>query len=70
MIAGQFAPAFTVHGAVKDTGLIAAAMRETGTDAALMDAVVRQFRKAAGAGHGEQDMAAVFHAFTAAQQRE
>jgi 3-hydroxyisobutyrate dehydrogenase len=63
MIAGQFAPAFTVHGAVKDTGLIADAMRETGTDAALMDTVRGQFRKAADSGHGEHDMAAVFHAF-------
>jgi len=70
MIAGQFPPAFTVHGAVKDTGLIAAAMREAGTDAALMDAVARQFRKAADSGRGEQDMAAVFHAFTAAEPRE
>ena len=63
MIAGEFPPAFTVHGAIKDTGLIADAMRETGTDAALMDAVRQQFRKAAESGHGEQDMAAVFHAF-------
>ena len=63
MIAGQFPPAFAVDGAVKDTGLIAAAMRETGTDAALMDAVAQQFRKAADFGHGGEDMAAVFHAF-------
>jgi 3-hydroxyisobutyrate dehydrogenase len=41
MIAGQFPPAFTLDGAVKDTGLIAAAMRETGTDATLMDAVAQ-----------------------------
>ena len=63
MIAGEFPPAFTVHGAVKDTGLIAAAMRETGTDTTLMDAVAQQFRQAAGSGHSEQDMAAVVHAF-------
>ncbi|HEY6297942.1 MAG TPA: NAD(P)-dependent oxidoreductase [Streptosporangiaceae bacterium] len=63
MIAGEFPPAFTVHGAVKDTGLIAAALRETGTDAALMDAVAGQFRRAADSGHGGQDMAAVFRAF-------
>jgi len=63
MIAGQFPPSFTVDGAVKDTGLIAAAMRESGTDAALMDAVARQFRKAADGGHGEEDMAAVYRAF-------
>jgi len=41
MIAGEFPPSFTVDGAVKDTGLIAAAMRQTGTDATLMDAVAR-----------------------------
>jgi 3-hydroxyisobutyrate dehydrogenase len=63
MIAGQFPPAFTLDGAVKDTGLIAAAMRETGTDAALMEAVAQQFRKAADGGHGAEDMAAVLHAF-------
>lgn len=63
MIAGRFPPAFTVDGAVKDTGLIAAAMRETGTDATLMDAVAHQFRKAADGGHGEEDMAAVYRAF-------
>ena len=63
MIAGQFPPAFTVYGAIKDSGLIADAMREAGTDAALMDAVNQQFRKAAGSGHGDQDMAAVYHAF-------
>jgi 3-hydroxyisobutyrate dehydrogenase len=63
MIAGEFPPSFTVDGAVKDTGLIAAAMRESGTDATLMDAVARQFGKAADSGHGEKDMAAVVHAF-------
>jgi 3-hydroxyisobutyrate dehydrogenase len=63
MIAEHFPPAFTVHGAVKDTEIIAAAMREAGTDAALMDAVAGQFRKAADSGHGEEDMAAVFCAF-------
>src|SRR5580693_4477961 len=63
IIAGQFAPSFAVDGAVKDTGLIAAAMRESGTDATLMEAVGNQYRKAADAGYGEEDMAAVFRAF-------
>ena len=65
ILAGQFAPSFAVGGAVKDTGLIAAAMRETGTDATLMDAVGAQYRKAAESGHGEEDMAAIFYAFRA-----
>ena len=63
MIAGEFPAAFMVDGAVKDTGLIAAAMRETGTDATLMDAVAQQFRKTADYGHGGEDMAAVIRAF-------
>jgi len=63
IIAGQFAPSFAVEGAVKDAGLIAAAMRESGTDAALMEAVAGQYRKAADAGHGAEDMAAIFYAF-------
>lgn len=63
MIAGRFPPAFTVDGAVKDTGLIAAAMREAGTDTALIDAVAGQFRKAADSGHGGEDMGAVYRAF-------
>jgi 3-hydroxyisobutyrate dehydrogenase len=63
MIAGEFPPSFTVDGAVKDTGLIAAAMRESGTDPTLMDAVSCQFRKAADGGHGGEDMAAVYRAF-------
>jgi len=63
IIAGQFATSFAVDGAVKDTGLIAAAMRESGTDATLMEAVRAQFRKAAESGHGEEDMAAIFYAF-------
>jgi 3-hydroxyisobutyrate dehydrogenase len=63
MIAGEFPPSFTVDGAVKDTGLIAAAMRESGTDPTLMDAVAHQYRKAADGGHGGEDMAAVYQAF-------
>jgi 3-hydroxyisobutyrate dehydrogenase len=63
MITGEFPPSFTVDGAVKDTGLIAAAMRESGTDATLMNAVAFQYRKAAEGGHGGQDMAAVYRAF-------
>jgi 3-hydroxyisobutyrate dehydrogenase len=63
MIAGEFPPSFTVDGAVKDTGLIAAAMRESGTDTTLMDAVACQFRKAADGDHGGEDMAAVYRAF-------
>jgi 3-hydroxyisobutyrate dehydrogenase len=68
MIAGEFPPSFTVDGAVKDTGLIAAAMRESGTDATLMDAIAGQYRKAADGGHGADDMAAVYRAFRPTSQ--
>jgi 3-hydroxyisobutyrate dehydrogenase len=63
MIAGQFPASFVVDGAVKDTSLIAAAMREAGTDATLIDAVGQQYRKAADSGHAEEDFAAVYYAF-------
>jgi len=63
IIAGQFATSFAVDGAVKDTGLIAAAMRESGIDATLMEAVWQQYQAASGAGHGGKDMAAIYHAF-------
>jgi 3-hydroxyisobutyrate dehydrogenase len=63
IIAGDFATSFAVDGAVKDTGLIAAAMRDSGTDATLMEAVGGQYRKASAAGHGKEDMAAVYRAF-------
>jgi 3-hydroxyisobutyrate dehydrogenase len=63
IIANQFATSFAVNGAVKDTGLIAAAMRESGIDATLMEAVGRRYRTAADAGHGGEDMAAIYHAF-------
>jgi 3-hydroxyisobutyrate dehydrogenase len=65
IIDGRYDTSFAVDGAVKDTGLIAAAMRESGTDAALIDAVGQQYRKASAAGHGEEDMAAVYRAFRA-----
>lgn len=63
MISGEFEPAFGLDGALKDSGLIAAAMRAAGTEPALMEAVARQFQAAADAGYSGEDMAAVVHAF-------
>lgn len=63
MIAGEFPSAFGLDGALKDSGLIAAAMRAAGTDPGLMEAIGQRFRAAAEAGHGGEDMAAVVHAF-------
>lgn len=62
MIDGEFPPAFTLGGAVKDTALISEAMRAGGTDDQLMQALHRVFQAAAEAGHGAEDMAAVVHA--------
>lgn len=67
MISGEFEPAFGLDGALKDSGLIAAAMREAGTEPVLMEAVARQFQAAADAGYGGEDMAAVVHAFRLAE---
>jgi 3-hydroxyisobutyrate dehydrogenase len=60
MIAGEFPAAFSLDGAVKDAGLIAAALREAGADDRLMTAILSQYETAAAAGHGDSDMSAVF----------
>lgn len=59
MIAGEFPAAFALGGAVKDSALIAEAMRSGGTDDQLMLALHRMFRAAADAGYEDCDMAAV-----------
>jgi 3-hydroxyisobutyrate dehydrogenase len=63
MIAEEFPPAFPLAGAVKDTELIAAAQRATGADDSLMAVLHERFAEAAGAGHADEDLAAVWHAF-------
>jgi 3-hydroxyisobutyrate dehydrogenase len=69
MITGEFAPAFTLAGAAKDSTLIAEAMRGAGTDHTIMDALHDRFAAADEAGHGAEDMAAVIHAVRAACSR-
>lgn len=60
MLSGDLAPAFGVDGAVKDSELILAALREAGADDRLMRALNEQYREAAALGGGEvEDMAAV-----------
>jgi 3-hydroxyisobutyrate dehydrogenase len=63
MIADEFPTSFAVSGVVKDFGLIAAAMRGGDVDSAVVEAVAAAFRRAEAAGHGDEDMAAVVHAF-------
>jgi 3-hydroxyisobutyrate dehydrogenase len=64
MVDGDFAPAFPLGGAVKDAGLVAAALRAAHTDDSLMVAMERLFRSAGDAGHAADDMAAVVRAMT------
>lgn len=63
ILAGEFPTAFAVSGVVKDTGLITDAMRGAGVDSGVMEAVRAAFGRADAAGHGDEDMAAVVHAF-------
>jgi 3-hydroxyisobutyrate dehydrogenase len=67
MIAGDFAPAFTLAGAAKDAALIAEAMDAAGVDATVVKAIHHEFERAEKAGHGAEDMAAVVHAFAGAE---
>jgi 3-hydroxyisobutyrate dehydrogenase len=62
MIAEEFPPAFPLAGAVKDAELIADAQRAAGTDDALMRLLHDRFDAAAAAGHGDEDLAAVWYA--------
>ena len=64
MIERDFTPAFPLSGAAKDAALILAAMRMAGTDVQLMDALLRMFGAADQAGHGDEDMSAVFLALS------
>jgi 3-hydroxyisobutyrate dehydrogenase len=67
MIAGEFPPAFTLSGAAKDAALIAEAMDAASADATVIEALRHEFERAEKAGHGDEDMAAVVHAFDAAE---
>jgi 3-hydroxyisobutyrate dehydrogenase len=63
MIANEFPTSFAVSGVVKDLDLIAAAMRGADVHTDVVDAVAQAFRAADATGHGDEDMAAVVHAF-------
>jgi 3-hydroxyisobutyrate dehydrogenase len=63
MIADEFPTSFAVSGVVKDLGLISAAMRGVDVHDGVVEALGAAFRTADTAGHGDEDMAAVVHAF-------
>jgi 3-hydroxyisobutyrate dehydrogenase len=60
MLQGRFSPAFELDGGLKDLGLIAAAARANGVPDGLVTAVAHEYRTASEAGHGGEDIAAVY----------
>jgi 3-hydroxyisobutyrate dehydrogenase len=61
MIRRDFPTAFPVEGAAKDARLIVEAAAEAGVRMRVADAVVEQMQAAVDAGHGREDMAAVWN---------
>ena len=62
IISGELPVSFKAVGAAKDAGLIAAAGRAAGARPRVAEAVREQYRRTIELGHGDEDMAAVYHA--------
>ena len=60
VLARDFAPSFEVTGLLKDVRLAA---KTPGVDQTLLDALASVYSSAADAGHGDEDVCAVWHAF-------
>ena len=60
MLAGNYDPAFTLAGCLKDVDLILAAAEDSGTDLGLIPGARAHIARAVEAGHGELDMAATY----------
>jgi 3-hydroxyisobutyrate dehydrogenase len=60
MIDGKYPASFALGGAAKDAHLIADACRSSNTDLGLIEALAAHFDAAVEAGHGDDDMAAVY----------
>jgi 3-hydroxyisobutyrate dehydrogenase len=60
---GEFPPSFALEGALKDVELIRAAARGVSVADDVLAGLVAAYGRAVGAGHGEEDMAAVYWAF-------
>ena len=60
MIAREFPTSFPLSLALKDARLVGSAAEEAGIDLPLVQTIERQFARAEEAGHGDEDMAAVF----------
>jgi 3-hydroxyisobutyrate dehydrogenase len=63
IIESSYAPQFSVDGVRKDTGLIRDAIAATGLSTVLVDGVLAAFDAASEAGHGDDDMAAVYFGY-------
>ena len=63
-LAGRFTPAFGLDGGLKDLDLILGAARSADLPDALLAAVRDAYATAAAAGHGSQDIAAVYTALS------
>jgi len=60
---GEFPPSFALDGALKDVELIRAAARSVSVADDVLAGLVAVYGKAVAAGHGEEDMSAVYLAF-------
>lgn len=63
ILESSLAPQFSVDGVRKDTGLIREAIVASELSTALVDGVRAAFDAASAAGHGDEDMAAVYFGF-------
>ena len=62
MIEEDFTASFSAKLARKDAGLVLEAAEERGLQMAVASAVAARFDEAIEAGHGEEDMAAIYEA--------
>ena len=60
---GEFPPSFALDGALKDVELIRAAARSVAVGDDVLAGLVAAYRRAVAAGHGGEDMSAVYLAF-------
>jgi 3-hydroxyisobutyrate dehydrogenase len=64
MIEREFPPSFPLRLAVKDARLVLEAAEQAGVELPLVEVVERQMRKAAEAGHADEDLAAAVYGTT------
>jgi 3-hydroxyisobutyrate dehydrogenase len=63
IIANDYRPSFSIDGTIKDLGLIRAAAQDVGVVDDVLAAVEARYLAAGRAGHGADDMSAVYTAF-------